>query len=178
MEKTYTQSELDDIVTKEIRKAIEHRATWMYLLLKEAQDRGLDWNDFARPAIHATGCLSGQNRREKMEYPHSLAEFKTVFAAGTSRKVFEMEVLAGDEEGYHLDFHYCPLVSAWEKLGASPEEIEQLCDIAMEGDRGMADQFPAIEFSLGKTIAQGYEVCEIRFDKKSVNGGKSGEDQA
>jgi hypothetical protein len=169
MEKTYSQAEHDQLIVLEIRKAIEHRATWMYLLLQEARKRGLDWDDFARPAIHATGCLSGQNRREKMEDPHSLAEFKTVFAAGTSRKVFEMEVLAADEEGYHLDFHYCPLVNAWEKLGASPEEIEQLCDIAMEGDRGMADQFPAIEFSLGKTIAQGHEVCEIRFEKAVIS---------
>ena len=56
--------------------------------------------------------------------------------------------------------------AAWEKLGATPEEIEQLCDIAMEGDRGMAEQFPAFEFSLGKTIAGGHAVCEIRFDKK------------
>ena len=101
-----------------------------------------------------------------MEDPHSIREFATVFATGTSRKVFEMEVLAADDEKYYLDFHYCPLVSAWEKLGASTEEIEHLCDIAMDGDRGMASQFPAIQFSLGKTIAQGHPVCQIRFDKK------------
>ena len=166
MEKIYSQSELDDIVTQEVRKAIEHRATWMYLLLKEARKRGLDWDDFARPAIHATGCLGGQKRREKMENPGSMEEFATVFAGGTSRAVFEMEVLAADADRYHLDFHYCPLVIAWEKLGATPEEIEQLCDIAMDGDRGIADQFTAFDFSLGKTIAGGQAVCEIRFDKK------------
>ena len=165
MKKTYSQAEHDQQVVSEVRKAIEHRATWMYLLLKEARDRGLDWYDFARPAIRATGCLGGKKRREKMENPQSMKEFTTVFAGGISRKVFEMEVLAADEESYYLDFHYCPLVSAWEKLGASPEEIEQLCDIAMEGDRGTADEFPAFEFSLGKTIAQGHAVCEIRFDK-------------
>ena len=167
MEKTYSQAEHDEGLVSEVRKAIEHRATWMYLLLKEARDRGLDWDDFARPAIFATGCLGGQSRREKMQDPDSLAEFSTVFGGGTSRKVFEMQVLAADEDSYHLDFHYCPLVSAWEKLGATPEEIEQLCDIAMDGDRGTADQFPAFEFSLGKTIAQGHRVCQIRFDKKA-----------
>ncbi|MGB2954766.1 MAG: L-2-amino-thiazoline-4-carboxylic acid hydrolase [Anaerolineales bacterium] len=165
MEKTYSQAEHDQQVISEVRKAIEHRATWMYLLLKEARERGLDWDDFARPAIRATGCLGGKKRREKMENPQSMKEFTTVFGGGISRKVFEMEVLAADEEKYYLDFHYCPLVSAWEKLGASPEEIEQLCDIAMEGDRGIADEFSAFEFSLGKTIAGGHSVCEIRFDK-------------
>ncbi len=166
MEKTYSQAEHEELIVQEVRKAIEHRATWMYLLLQEARKRGLDWDDFARPAIRATGCFYGQKRREKMENPGSMEEFATVFGGGTSRMVFEMEVLAADEERYHLDFHYCPLVSAWEKLGASPEEIEQLCDIAMEGDRGTADEFPAFEFSLGKTIAQGHEVCQIRFDKR------------
>ncbi len=165
MEDTISREDHEKELVDEVRKAIEHRATWMYLLLQEARKRGLDWDDFARPAIRATGCLGGQKRREKMCDPDSMLEFTTVFAGGTSRGVFEMEVLAADEEKYHLDFHYCPLVSAWEELGVSPEEIEQLCDIAMEGDRGTADEFPAFEFSLGKTIAQGHEMCEIRFDK-------------
>ena len=172
MEKIYSQAEHEEQVVQEVRKAIEHRATWMYLLLQEARKRGLDWDDFARPAIRATGCLSGQKRREKMENPGSMEEFATVFGGGTSRKVFEMEVLAADEKRYHLDFHYCPLVSAWEKLGPSPKEIEHLCDIAMEGDRGTADEFPTFEFSLGKTIAQGHPVCQIRFDKKAADEGR------
>jgi hypothetical protein len=166
MPKTFSQEEHDQILVSEIRKAIEHRATWMYLLLKEARDRGLAWDEFARSAIHKTGCLGGQERRERMKDPDSLVEFTAIFPSETSKKVFEMEVAATDEEKYHLDFGYCPLVSAWEKLGANPEEIEQLCDIAMEGDRGIASQFPAFEFSLGKTIAGGDGVCEIRFERK------------
>ncbi len=165
MKDTISREDHEKKLVDEVRKAIEHRATWMYLLLKEARERGLGWDDFARPAIRETGCLGGQKRREQMKDPDSMLEFVTVFAGGTSRMVFEMEVLAADAERYHLDFHYCPLVSAWEKLGASPEEIEGLCDIAMDGDRGAADQFPAFEFSLGKTIAGGHEMCEIRFDK-------------
>ena len=95
-----------------------------------------------------------------------MKEFSTVFAGETSRAVFEMEVVKADEEGYHLDFHYCPLVVAWQKLGATQEEIEHLCDIAMDGDRGVAAQFPDFEFSLGKTIAEGEHICQIRFDKR------------
>ena len=166
MTKSYTQSEHDEILVREIRKAIEHRATWMYLLLKEARDRGLDWDEFARPAILQTGCLGGQERRGKMKDSDNLVEFAAVFPGETSRKVFEMEFLEADQDRYYIDFHYCPLVSAWEKLGATPEEIDQLCDIAMEGDRGIASQFPEFEFSLGKTIANGQGVCQIRFDKK------------
>jgi hypothetical protein len=110
--------------------------------------------------------MHGQLKKEIMQNPGSMAEFTTVFAGETSRGVFEMEVVKADEEGYHLDFHYCPLVSAWKKLGANPEEIKQLCDIAMDGDRGIAEQFPEFEFSLGETIAGGHPVCQIRFDIK------------
>ena len=63
MEKTYSQAEHEELIVLEIRKAIEHRATWMYLLLQEARKRGLEWDDFARPAIRETGCLGGQKRR-------------------------------------------------------------------------------------------------------------------
>lgn len=167
MEKTYTQQEHEEILVREIRKAIEHRATWMYLLLVEARERGLDWDEFARPAIRATGAIHGGIKRDKMADPSDMEELSQTFAAGISRKVFEMKVVAADAEKYHLDFHYCPLVSAWKKLGATPEEIEQLCDIAMEGDRGIAAQFPDFKFSLGETIAEGHPVCQIQFDKKS-----------
>ena len=166
MKKNYTQEENELKVVQEVRKAIEHRATWMYLLLKEARDRGLDWDDFGRAAVRKTGSIHGLLKKEKMGDNTSLEEFSKIFAGDTSRAVFEMEVIQEDQQGYHLDFHYCPLVNAWEKLGASPEDIEALCDIAMEGDRGVADQFPDFEFSLGKTIAQGHQVCQIRFDKK------------
>lgn len=166
MPKSYTQEEHEEILVNEIRKAIEHRATWMYLLLKAARERGLDWDDFGRQAVSQTGAIHGQARRESMEDPDSMEEFSRTFAAGTSRKVFEMEVVAADQERYYLDFHYCPLVSAWKKLGATPEEIAQLCDIAMNGDRGIAEQFPDFQFSLGETIAAGYPVCQIRFDLK------------
>ncbi len=161
------RNDSEDKTVQEVRKAIEHRATWMYLLLKEARERGLAWDEFARPAIFQTGCINGQKKLAKMEDPSSMKEFSTVFAGETSRAVFEMELIKVNDEGYHLDFHYCPLVSAWQKLGATQEEIEQLCDIAMDGDRGVAEQFPEFEFSLGNTIADGSSVCQIRFDKKS-----------
>jgi len=153
-------------ITTEVRKAIEHRATWMYLLLKEARERGLEWDDFAREAIRNTGSIHGLLKKEKMADHSSMEEFQTVFAGETSRGVFEMEIVKEDQDSYHLDFHYCPLVNAWQKLGASPEDIEHLCDIAMDGDRGVAGEFEDFEFTLGHTIAEGDSVCQIRFDKR------------
>ena len=62
----------------------------------------------------------------------------------------------------HYKFHYCPLVAAWQAQGAKDEQIEKLCDIAMQGDRGIASSF-GCELQLGETIAKGHIKCEIRF---------------
>ena len=166
MSKITNEPKNDEQIVVEVRNAIEHRATWMYLLLDEARKRGLDWDDFARAAINRMGCIHGKNFQSMVDDKSSLKEFSEVFGVGTGRKVFEMDVLEADEEKYYLDFHYCPLVSAWQKLGLPDEEIEKLCDIAMDGDRGIASQFPDYEFTLGDTIAEGHPACQIRFNKK------------
>ncbi|MDR0448251.1 MAG: L-2-amino-thiazoline-4-carboxylic acid hydrolase, partial [Treponema sp.] len=81
------------------------------------------------------------------------------------RAIFEMEFLKLSDDVFDVDFHYCPLVSAWQKQGCSDKEIDQLCDWAMEGDRGIAEAF-GCELELKKTIAKGDELCQIRFRRK------------
>jgi hypothetical protein len=156
----------DDEMTTRLRNAIEHRASWMYNLLKEAKKHGLSWDDIGRKAVFETGEMHGGRIESEIGKDASVEEFAKKFAVGPDRKIFEMEVLKEDENGYYLDFHYCPLVSAWQKLGATEEEIEELCDIAMDGDRGIASKFENFGFSLGHTIAQGARSCQIRFDTR------------
>jgi len=55
-------------------------------------------------------------------------------------------------------------VAAWQEQGCSDEKISKLCDIAMEGDRGIAKSF-GCELQLGETIANGGTRCEIRFKR-------------
>ncbi|MDR3115495.1 MAG: L-2-amino-thiazoline-4-carboxylic acid hydrolase [Treponema sp.] len=148
-------------VIADLRAAIEHRATWMYLLIEEAQKEGLGV-DFARRAITACGCFHG---RTKFTPTEDLTAFAREFATPHGVDIFEMEVDAQTDE-LKIDFHYCPLVSAWQKLTTDEKKIAELCDIAMDGDRGIASIFKGFAFSLGKTIAQGYPVCEIRFQKR------------
>ncbi len=95
-----------------------------------------------------------------------LREFAKVFADETTRKVFEMEFKETSEKALHIDFHYCPLVAAWKKAGASNEDIALLCDIAMDGDRGIVSRFDGYSFELGDVIAKGEPICQIRIDKK------------
>lgn len=145
---------------EDLRNAIEHRATWFYFLVEEAQKRGLGY-DFARDAIRGCGCFHGKN---KYTNTTDLKAFAPEFVNENVRNIFEMDVDVNDE-ALKIEFHYCPLVSAWKKLTDDEEKIAMLCDIAMDGDRGIADQFDAFEFELGKTIAKGNDICEVCFKK-------------
>lgn len=144
----------------DLRNAIEHRATWFYYLVEAAQKRGLDI-DFAREAIMNCGCFHGQTKYTQTD---DLKVFAPEFITENVKNIFEMDVNVTDEE-LNIEFHYCPLVAAWKKLTNDEEKIATLCDIAMDGDRGIATAFDAFEFELGKTIAKGDCICEVKFKK-------------
>ena len=50
-----------------------------------------------------------------------------------------MDNIEADHDNLKVEFNYCALVNAWKKLGFDDEKIALLCDIAMEGDRGIAE---------------------------------------
>lgn len=157
------------IVNEEIinvnRSAIEHRATWMGLSFEEAKKAGTDGEKILRAAVAKTGCLHGAIIREKLTKPVRLDKFADAFLSPVAVKTFEMEFQTRTPEALEIHFHYCPLVSGWIKAGIPLKDIPTLCDIAMDGDRNIAAT-AGVEFSLGKTIANGDTVCEVNFYKK------------
>ncbi len=166
MSKVINQPAINEVHINDLRNAYEHRATWFYFLLDEARKRGLEWKDFAREAVFRCGCYHGSNFENKISCKSSLLEFSRLFVNELSKKVFEMEIEACDEDRLYINFHYCPLVSAWQKQGCSEEDMAELCDIAMDGDRGIASRFNDFTFRIDGTIAEGCPMCKIRFNKK------------
>lgn len=150
-----------DVKTDDLRAAIEHRATWFYLMIEAAQKRGLD-TSFARDAIFNCGAFHGEKKFPRTD---DIEVFAKAFANENVVKIFEMDVKTTPDK-LAIDFHYCPLVTAWKKLGATDEQCKELCDIAMDGDRGIVSKYDGFEFELGKTIAKGDDVCEILVLKK------------
>ena len=144
-----------------LRSAIEHRATWFALLVEEAKKRGLD-DSFASEAILRCGAFHGNNKFPRTD---DLPEFARAFANEDVVNCFEMDVVRSDDTSLDIDFHYCPLVQAWTKLGVPEADIPRLCDIAMDGDRGIISAYPRFRFRLGDTIAKGGPRCEIRISK-------------
>ncbi len=147
----------------DMRAAIEHRATWFYLVAEEARKQGLDWDDFARKAIFKCGCFHGENKFTDTE---DMNVFVGDFANDLYKKIFEMDIKEVTEDKFVVEFNYCPLVAAWLKQTDNEEDIAQLCDIAMDGDRGIVSTFKGFEMELPETIAAGGNVCKIIITKK------------
>lgn len=153
----------NNFALKAIRGTLEHRAAWLYLLLKEGEKKGVKWEDIGYPAIKACGHIHGRELVD-LSGTDSLKGLKKKLFTLPAQWVFEMKILESTDNKLSIDFGYCPLVAAWQKLGCKDEEISRLCNIAMEGDRGIAESFGG-KMTLGDTIANGYATCQIRFSK-------------
>ena len=90
---------------------------------------------------------------------------KTLFTR-PAQWVFEMKIQECTDDRLSIDFHYCPLVKAWQKQGCTDDQITRLCDIAMCGDRGIAERF-GCEMDLPKAIARGDNICQVRFRRRA-----------
>jgi hypothetical protein len=177
-------------LVRNLRNFFEHRALWMYFLVDEARKKGIKPETFAPAAIRRCGIYHGMRALTGKDLPVQAVDSESAaddssqvndssHANDSSRScrflqkklfppagkaIFEMEFLALSDDAFDVDFHYCPLVNAWKKQGCSDEEIDKLCDWAMEGDRGIAESF-GCSLELKKTIARGEGVCEIRFKR-------------
>jgi hypothetical protein len=160
-------------LVRNLRNFFEHRALWMYFLCDEGRKKGIKPEDFAPAAIRRCGIYHGMRALTGKDMAVQAADAKggscrllqKKLFPPVGKRIFEMEFLKLDDDSFDVDFHYCPLVTAWQKQGCSDEEIDKLCDWAMEGDRGIAEAF-GCELELKKTIAKGDGVCQIRFKRK------------
>lgn len=159
------KSKIQEEHIEDLRGAYQHRATWLYLLVDEARKKGLDPNEFARAAIKRCGVIHGKSKFSD-QAKEELAKLAEEFVSPPSSKIFEMELAEQDEQKLVIEFNYCPLVAAWQKLGLEEEEIDHLCDIAMDGDRGIFSTFADFELDIQERIAAGGDVCRLVINNK------------
>ena len=165
MSKIKNEAKVKNPLIVGIREQLEHRALWMYLLCDEAAKKGLKAEDFAPAAIRRCGIYQGNLLKEKGGMGNSLKGLKKALFGFFAQKVFEMDILRCDDDHLDIDFHYCPLVKAWQKQNCTDEEIAQLCDHAMCGDRGIGCCF-GVELDLPQTIAKGADTCQLRYVRR------------
>lgn len=145
------------------RSQAEHRAIWMALTYEEAKKAGADAEAITRKAIKRTGNIHGLGWKEKTGDASNLSNFDKVFFNDVGKATFEIETSSTKDE-VHAEFHYCPLLAAWEKLGYDDETCALLCDMAMDGDRGIAEAM-GYKLDLTDTIAKGCATCKLHFHK-------------
>ncbi|MFZ5640235.1 MAG: L-2-amino-thiazoline-4-carboxylic acid hydrolase [Bacillota bacterium] len=146
----------------EVRAAIEDRATWFYLLLREFNG-GQEIKEVpeACRAIFKFGLMKG----EQMPPAKTPGEWAANLITPVGRQVFEQNLVkAGDDEAV-IEFSYCPLVEAWRKLGAAPQEVAVLCKMARCGDHGRISPFD-LELTFEKLLAEGDDRCRLVVHRK------------
>lgn len=151
------------VLIEAVRGQLEQRAQWLYLLCDEAGKRGLDWWDVGSAAIKRCGLKQGAGLVEKGG-TKSLTRLRRTLFTKPAQWMFEMDVKRCDDDHLDIDFHYCPLVKGWQKMGCTDEEIAVLCDIAMCGDQGIGEAY-GCTLDLPKCIAKGDDICQLRYHK-------------
>jgi hypothetical protein len=146
------------------RAQIEHRATWMGLIYDELVKAGVDAEPIIRRAIKRCGLIHGAGFKAKAAKPDDCAEFRKVFLGDLGVNTFNMHNISADRDNLNTNFRYCALVSAWQKLGFDDKTCALLCDMAMDGDRGIAEAM-GFKLELTDTIAKGCPECKLHFHK-------------
>lgn len=156
-----TYRELRDTV----RDAIEDRAVWFYLLLKELNNGGeIKETEFAKNAIFKFGKLKG----EDMAPAETPEQWAKKLITKTAQMVFEQDLVEASNDKAVLEFSYCPLVEAWKKLGATSKEVSNLCKMARCGDFGRIAPFP-LNLEFESIIADGDAKCRLVVTKQYGN---------
>ena len=144
-----------------IRELLEHRALWLYYIYNESKNNKIDIAYCIERGITRCGIYQGTNLIKKNKI-RNLTGLKKALFGFFARKVFEIRIITSTQEKLHLNFHYCPLVKAWQKQNCTDDEIATLCDYAMCGDRGIAEAYNA-DIAIGKTIAHKNDYCDITY---------------
>ena len=146
--------------TELVRAGIEQRGIWLYEFLKQAKEQGIDHEKFGRSVIFNCGCIKGEMKFSKTE---SLLEFTKEYMPEAGQKAFDVEIIESSEDALIVESTYCPLVDVWQKLTDDEEFIKELCDIAMDGDRGILSLYPEFKFELVKSLPSGDGMCRVEI---------------
>ncbi len=155
-------SENTELVQK-VRAAIKDRALYLAVLYRSFSKAlpAEQAEKLAREAIFEYG----RNRGSKDAGTMTPEKWVDHHMAKGSGAVFESRITKGD--GYCLqEMTFCPLMEAWRELGCSADEMDLLCDIAMEVDRGRA-AYHGITVEMPMRIGKGDSHCRLVLRKSS-----------
>lgn len=153
----------DTVAVEKVRAAIKDRALYLALLYRSFSKAlpSEQVEKLAREAIFEYGRVRGKKDSESMT-PEKWVDHHMAKGSGA---VFQSNIY---KEADHCvqEMTYCPLMEAWRELGCSPEEMDLLCDIAMEVDRGRA-AYHGLTVEMPERIGKGDPRCRLVLRKTS-----------
>jgi hypothetical protein len=151
----------DEIAVNKIRAAIKDRALYLALLYRSFSTAlpPEQAETLARKAIFEFGMLKG--KRDKL--PMTPEAWVDSHVTKGSAAVFKSRIVKA-EDHCEQQMTFCPLVEAWQELGCGPQEINLLCDIAMEVDKGRA-AYHKIPLDITQRLAAGDPYCCLVLHK-------------
>jgi hypothetical protein len=140
-----------------VRQAIKDRAAWL-LFVYRSFSKVLPADEVEarlREAIREYGHLRAKRDGNNL----SPRDWVDTHESSGAIEVFASD-LVRNGDGCEQQMTFCPLVEQWKEEGCSDAELRLLCDIAMEGDYGRAEN-NGLNLEIRKTIAQGADRCRL-----------------
>lgn len=147
------------------RAAIEQRGKWAAAIYLEAKKAGIDLEPIMRRAIYGIGLNAGKEELAKLGDKVTAGSYGRHFCTKYLHETFEKKIEKDGEDHFECSLNYCSLLAAWQKMGIDDETCALLCDIAMEGDRGIAEGL-GLDFDLKSSLASGGDCCYLVYDSK------------
>lgn len=146
-----------------LRTAMETRAAMIYYFVKAAKDMGYDYVELGRKAMFDNGIYKAKTSFTKTD---KVEHFAQDYMRPETVEAFDGKIICCTSECMQEESTYCPLVACWQRLTDDEKFLEELCDIAMCGDRGILSCYPEFEFSLLGTLFDEGKTCRVQVTKR------------
>ena len=142
-----------------LRRAMEVRAAMIFYFVKTAKDMGVDYLTLGRRAMFANGVYKV---RTSFTDSDALEDFVRQYMPEKTLEAFDGKITECSKARMREESTYCPLAACWQKLTDDEPFIEELCDIAMCGDRGILSCYPQYRFELQGTLFDEGKTCRVQ----------------
>ena len=152
-----------ELFVEKLRAAHRKRAEYMYFIYQEmcADLDQAQAEKIMRRALAKAGAYYGKQMAD-IQTP---ADFIAMIEGGNPPEIFGRQVLQKTDQVGAFSIGHCPLVDAWQRMELSREEVDLLCDIAMDTDRG-AVVANGMNLEVKQCLTRGDAVCELEVTKQ------------
>jgi hypothetical protein len=167
------KSKIVNVSTTDFAPALAYRAAQAtytkrnYMTKQEAAAQGIDLTPVTKEVQRKASVAMAEDILSRMgDDKKDINDFvQKMFRGPLGFAAYEVEIVESGHDKAVLDYHFCPLVQAWQSLGLSDEEIAGLCDAAMVGDFVTAET-AGFDLELQQSIAHGDCVCRLVYTQK------------